>query len=356
MLEFDATIFYLQKAGGISKLFQTLINELYTHGVDLVVSRKGSSPGNIFFNELHKDCLSSDSRLPFFAAARYLPVCLRSDTTVFHSTYLRNPIQQDVPVVHTIHDFMYELFDDRWASKIHTFQKASAIKRASHLVTVSKATKADLVKFHPYLDEKNVSVIYNPVDPVFFRDGKGKRSIIESSGVPYFLYVGSRGYCKDFPSVLRIFSAFHQCSPNSRLICVGGGAFSVAERREMARLAIDLNVDLILECPTDELSQLYKNAVALIMPSIYEGFGIPAAEAVVAGCPVISSRNPALLEIVGDTVLSINPEVEDQVRCLVELVYTSSREDLVASQHHDVDRFRAGRVAEQYSQVYEGVS
>lgn len=355
MIEIDSTIFYLQRAGGISKLFQTLINELHTQGRDLFVSCSLSPPDNIFFRELHEECSVLRSWLPFFDCSRYLPVRLARNTTVFHSSYLRNPIRTDVPVVHTIHDFMYELFDERFVSKIHTFQKTLAIKRANHLVTVSKATKVDLLNFHPYLDEKNVSVIYNPVDPVFFRASNKKRSTFAPVGSSFYLYVGSRGYCKDFPSVLRIFSSFHQYSPDSRLLCVGGGAFSAVEREVISNMGLELNVDLILDCPTDELLVLYQTAVALLMPSIYEGFGIPAAEAVVVGCPVISSRNPAVMEIVGETPLAIDPKDEGQIRSVVELVATSMREDLVMLQRFDVDRFNASYVAEKYSQVYEEV-
>src|SRR4030042_433317 len=84
------------------------------------------------------------------------------------------------------------------------------------------------------------------------------------------------------------------------LVLVGGKPFSESEQQMMRELAIAGQVKLFRDIDDETLCCLYNRALALVYPSIYEGFGVPLLEAMACGCPIVASRIPSTLEVVGD--------------------------------------------------------
>lgn len=308
----DNIIFDMQKAGGISKFWSKHIEKLCLSNFNCCYIETNKSTENLFRSEIlisPKDLVIQRPILPMLS--RYLDSnCSNLGGTVFHSSYFRNP-SKNMAVVHTVHDFMYELFDKGLRKNIHIMQKVAAMRRADVIVCVSDHTKQDMYKLYPWTRRKKVEVIYNGVDSEFYeiKDKEGSIVIdgVEIEDKSFLLYVGSRGYCKNFPMVLRLLSSEYARDFNLKLVCVGGGTFSVEERNQLVDLGLDNRVILFSSLESSLLNLLYNYAQALLMPSIYEGFGIPALEAAKAGCLVIGANNSALPEILGSNDFLFSP-------------------------------------------------
>ena len=122
------------------------------------------------------------------------------------------------------------------------------------------------------------------------------------------MFVGSRKRYKNFFKVIEAFKNHDQLYNDFKIICFGGGKLLKSEKKKLIENNIDLEKILIIENNDDEvLFNLYKNATALIYPSIYEGFGMPIVEAMSLGCPVISSNSSSLPEVFKSAALSFFP-------------------------------------------------
>ena len=108
----------------------------------------------------------------------------------------------------------------------------------------------------------------------------------------------------------------------------------------------------------EDLSTFYKNAIFFILPSLYEGFGLPVLEAMEYGCPVITSNVSSLPEAGGDAVLYVNPEdVKDITEKMQKLLQDDSlRKELVAKGREQVKKFSWKKTAEQTIKVLEGLN
>ncbi len=118
--------------------------------------------------------------------------------------------------------------------------------------------------------------------------------------------------------------------------------------REITRLN-DSDIELLGYVPDDTLRQLYADAFCFVMPSLYEGFGIPLLEAMMHGCPVVSSNTSALPEIGGDSCLYFDPKHEKDIyNKLVELKeHNELRNDLIQKGKKRVLHFSWKKSAEE---------
>ncbi|GAI86912.1 unnamed protein product, partial [marine sediment metagenome] len=108
----------------------------------------------------------------------------------------------------------------------------------------------------------------------------------------------------------------------------------------------------------EEVALYYSNARCLLFPSLYEGFGFPALEAMACGCPVITSDNSSLPEVVGDAGVMVNPYDTDSLAQAMREVLTNSklRDDMVRKGLEQSKKFSWERAAEQTQEVYEKVA
>lgn len=282
----DGIIFSLQQHGGISVYFQELLKYADAHGLTGVVQcgpLKQSLPRGLQNIALDK--------VTYRSLERYRSCHVPAGASIFHSSYYRLPSIINVPTVVTVHDFVYERYAKgprRWA---HMRQKHAAIRAAQAVICVSEATRQDLIEFVGEIPGQTVHVIHNGVSEVF------RPRSLTSALIPYVLYVGERRGYKNFTRLL----AAMEFLPDLELHCVGGGelrsdewaAVPVGVRQRIRQLGF----------VTDEaLNEHYNRALCLVYPSSYEGFGIPVAEAMRAGCPVVSARCKAVLEVGGDAL------------------------------------------------------
>ncbi len=231
-------------------------------------------------------------RLP--AAAQHLRMALsvplalrRLGPDVVHFQHVLPPALR-CPGIVTVHDLSFERDPTAMGQldrlTFRTFVPRS-VRRAARVLTVSERTKQDLVDLYD-TDPAKIVVAPNGVDPIFAPAPNGG-----SGG--YLLYVGAIQARKD---PLGALAAADEAG--LRLVVVGP-AKEPALARELERRGAELRGYV----ETGELAEVYREAAALVLPSRYEGFGLPVIEAMASGTPVVCSEDGALREVAGDAAV-----------------------------------------------------
>src|SRR6185369_8562318 len=184
-------------------------------------------------------------------------------------------------------------------------EKAQCIARAARFVAISRSTARDLRSFYPAVPAASVSVAHCGVDPLFgpadFADVEEFRRR-HGLDAPYFLLVGRRASYKNAASFFRAFARLPDRS-RRRVLCVG----SMAELEPQDLAACAGSLVRAPQLSDADLRLAYCGALALVYPSVYEGFGMPVIEALSCGCPVITTSHSSLPEVAGDAAIYINP-------------------------------------------------
>lgn len=211
-------------------------------------------------------------------------------------------------MIATIHDIGYLQFQDQFTKKDFYQLKnwtASSIKKAVHLFAVSEFTKQEIVKTY-HISPSIITVSPNGVgeptktDPTIFKKFNIKK--------PYFLALGTLKPNKNIPFLLQSFYDVVQKKPDYQLVIAGkkgwlfDDIFATVQKLKLTHQVIF--TDFISE---SQKWTLLKQATALVIPSTYEGFGIPALEAMKVGTPIIASSIPPLAEVVGESGILIDP-------------------------------------------------
>jgi glycosyltransferase involved in cell wall biosynthesis len=204
---------------------------------------------------------------------------LRAD--VFHAPHYVIPVTS-TPTVVTIHDLIHL----HLRNPVKRAYAWTMLRRAARqtVVTVTHAMKHEI---ESTLGARDVIVTPNGVDPRFTPQGR------RASG-QYFLFVGNDKPHKNVATLVAAHEAV-KWSPRTDLVLAGAPFSQYRTRATLAGFVDD-----------DELAALYRGAIALVIPSIEEGFGLPAVEAMACGTPVITSNAPALVEITGDAALHVD--------------------------------------------------
>jgi O-antigen biosynthesis alpha-1,2-mannosyltransferase len=203
----------------------------------------------------------------------------------FHAPHYVVPFTS-VPFVVTIHDLIH-LRNPNPMARLYARQMIGrAVRRSRRVLTVSETVKREIVSTFACARE-HVVVTPNGVGAPFSESGRAAEG-------QYFLYVGNDKPHKNVDVLVDAFAKIENAS-----LVLTGAAFERFKSRD--RVLITGFVD------DAELAALYRGAIALVMPSREEGFGLPALEAMASGCAVITSNAAALVEITGDAALHVEP-------------------------------------------------
>jgi glycosyltransferase involved in cell wall biosynthesis len=252
---------------------------------------------------------------------------LRDGLSLFHSQYIAPPFAS-VPDVVTIHDVLFEshphLFEGAFSSRSVRLIRRSA-RRARVVFTVSEFSRHEILERYE-LDEATVLVTPNAIDTDRFRpeapsdDGEGAgengerelrvRHLLDG---PYVLNVGRIEPRKNLERLFRAFArAKQKIDPKLQLAIVGARDFG-HERILAEANALGDSVRYLETVPDEELVALYRHAVALVYPSLVEGFGMPVLEAMACGTPVLCSRGGALPDVAGEAAEYVDAESEEDI-------------------------------------------
>ncbi len=177
------------------------------------------------------------------------------------------------------------------------------VRRASHIVTVSHATKADIIREYGVPGEK-ISVAYPGVGPAFSPAGEK-----HEAPRPYVLFVGSLNKAKDIPTLIEVVGGTHY-----DLYLIGGEYWpDPAIEETIGRMRLGDRVKRLGFVTDSELPAYYRGATAFMTVALQEGFCLPAAEAMACGTPVVALDRGALKEVVGEggIVLRTKKEFQD---------------------------------------------
>lgn len=326
------------------------MNKKPTITIDLIINslQKHNAGISVYFGEMinffHKKKITftkenTKKPLRYFDAKNI-------KTDLFHSSYYRLSKNRKVKNITTVHDFTYEKFTHGPKRWLHSWQKFRAIRRSDAIICISENTKRDLLYYLPDVDPAKITVIYNGVSDLFFPIAD-----LEPAEKPYVLFVGARGGYKNFKAAAEAVALL----PGIELCAVGGGRFSNEETVWLERL-LPGRYHHAGMVSTETLNLLYNQAVALLYPSSYEGFGIPVAEAMRAGCPVIAVNASSIPEVAGEAGLLVESADPHLLRSALERVLDEGqRAQLVIKGLKQSKRFSWDTTFEQTLAVYEKV-
>ncbi|MBQ7607781.1 MAG: glycosyltransferase family 4 protein [Desulfovibrionaceae bacterium] len=234
---------------------------------------------------------------------------------------LLNDISAEKTVL-TVHDFSCFRYP-HWHPKerVDCMERyfPESLRRADHIVTVSEAIRAEAANYG--IAQERITAIPNGYDPTIFHEGA--RADLSGYGLPdtFVLFAGTLEPRKNLATLLAAHRALGGALRKRYPLVVAGG-YGWKNADLLAQLTGEPDcVKLLGYVPTQDLAALYTRATVLCYPSWYEGFGLPIIEAMACACPVITSKDPALVETGGDAALYVAPDdVEGMARALRELL------------------------------------
>ena len=302
---FDNIIYSLQRYGGISVVWNELLSRARADK-DLQVTELDYSRMQPRFLERY--------RVPDFRV---------TEPFVFHSSYFRVLPHPDVLNVTTVHDLTYHFYRRGLAKTVHLWEEKRALLHSKAVICVSENTKRDLLHFYPWVKEDQVHVIYNGVGDDFY-------PILSIQKKGYLLFVGNTQ--------------------------VGYKRFDVAQ--QVAQMT-GLELKIAANVTREQLNRMYNEALCLLYPSDYEGFGIPVIEAQKAGCPVVAQYRSSIPEIIGEDGFVVQHDsphkIAESMAEKVRRLLSQSTEKIIASGQQNAKRFTWEKTYQQTKQVYENI-
>lgn len=276
-------------------------------------------------------CIELKAPIYSFKEQILLPLCIPA-CDLFWSPHYNVPV---FPIrakrkIVTIHD----VFHLAYYSSLSFWQKIYAKKFltlaatvSDHVVTVSNFSK-DEILYYLSMPKEKISVIHNGVDPVFAKEDPVKKEEVQKRyNLPdqFFLFVSNMKPHKNHRRLILAFSKFlHQQSEDYYLVIAGkkDGFITGESLEEFLENMPEIKdkIRILGEVSGEDLPFIYQLSTAFVFPSLYEGFGLPALEAMKAGVPVIASDIPPIKEICQNNVFYVNPmEMQDIAKGLLKV-------------------------------------
>lgn len=255
----------------------------------------------------------------------------------------------------TIHDLFFLKYPhdfskvDRWLYKKKT---TYSCEKADHIIAISDATKSDLINYLKIKEEK-ITTVYQSCATLFQEQSESSSDV----DLPprYFLYVGTLNKRKNITSILQ---AIARIPREKRIPLLVVGQATQAYRKVISNLIEELKIreDVIFlgHVANNSLKVIYQNAVCTVLPSFYEGFGIPVIESLFCGTPVIVSDVSALPEAAGPCGLHLSPtDVEQMASGLTQFISDDQfRNQLLANVKVHLEQFSSSATAKKLHSIY----
>lgn len=278
----------------------------------------------------------------------------------------------DLKTVVTVHDLgaeylpkMHQLKQRLYLQMITRYQ----LRSASHLIAVSQATKKDLIKKGGISAEK-ISVIHESYDKTLFKPVNNEivshilnKFDLKQQG--YFVFVGTIQPRKNLERLIKAYTEFtkklgtdRHLTPTPKLVIIGSKGWLSEEIYQLPqKLGVEKQVRFLGHLPDKELPALYSGAIALLYPSLFEGFGIPLLEAMACNCPVLTSDVSSMPEVVGQAAVLVNPySTPEIVRGIQQISAESTRVKLIKAGQEQIKKFDWKSSAQATLEVFQKIA
>jgi glycosyltransferase involved in cell wall biosynthesis len=239
-------------------------------------------------------------------------------TQVWHGPHYTMPRRLTVPAVVTVHDLTF-VEHPEWheRTKVAFFRRMlrNSARRAAVLVAISRYTARGIEEhLHP---AGEVIVVPHGVDHGRFRPAPAgdpaDLDLLHAVGVrpPFLAFAGTVEPRKDLPTLVAAFARVAATRPELRLVLVGGDGWGSSDLHgAIGRSGVATRIIRPGYVPDAALPALFRQSEAVVYPSLVEGFGLPALEALACGAPLVSTTGSAIEEIVGDAAVLVPPHDE----------------------------------------------
>jgi glycosyltransferase involved in cell wall biosynthesis len=306
---------------------------LYTRSVCDALQKRNCSLGQphefAIIDSRRVPAIRKPSRLQWMVDTWMLPRVLREEKIeIFHAMEFTSiPALKRPKVIAHVHDMIPFVFwqeyskripmDFRWALQV----ARKRLAEAACVVTVSEHSKKDIIELTGYPEDRIYVAYEGAPETQRHEDTKTQ------STRPYFLYVGGTDFRKNVLFLIRAFAQLAEREKDIWLMLVGE-TFMMTSLREVAeildevsRLGIADRVVTMGYVDENKLTELYRRSLALVFPSLYEGFGLPVLEAMAYGTPVLAARTSSIPEVLGETGVYFDPRDEDSLIAALEDAY-----------------------------------
>lgn len=266
-----------------------------------------------------------------------------------------------VPTAISIMDLSYIYFpqlfkkSDLYQLKNWTYY---SVKKAKTVFTISKSSKNDIIKEYK-IPENKVVVTYPGIKVSSIKNQVLSMDIIkEKYGIEgkYILFVGTLQPRKN---ITKLIEAFSKLKTDLKLVIIGKKGWLFEEILEAPeKFGVENRVKFLNFVPDEDLADFYSNAICFVLPSLYEGFGLPVVEAMKYGCPVITSNISSLPEAGGDAALYFDPQDADDIAAKIEQVISSEkiRKEMIEKGYNQVKKFSWKKTAEETLKELENIA
>ncbi|MBN1355179.1 glycosyltransferase family 4 protein [bacterium] len=306
----------------------------------------------------------------------------RQPVHAYHAPHYLSPDPYPVPLILTIHDLIHlnpppiprgikplgktpGRSRDYLKMRYHRILAETKLKRmvrqAGRIISVSGATGRDMIDILG-INPDRITIIHNCIDSVFFADHPPEtiQRLCESHGLRmhgYFLYCGNNLIHKNIAGLLEAWKILKAECSIPPVLAVSGPRDGTTILHRARELGIDKQVRLVPPQDFTVLPLLYRGASALVLPSLAEGFGLPAAEALACRIPVICSDIPVLREITRDHAIFFNPREPGSIASKIHrfIVDSPGRIEADAEGRAIAEAYRPARFSRAHREVYGSI-
>jgi glycosyltransferase involved in cell wall biosynthesis len=282
-----------------------------------------------------------------------------------HSNSMYVGIPDTAAVVITCHDVLairsaqgeFSASKTGWSGKLLQSWILRGLKRAENVICVSQKTADDLARLTG--ENANLKVIWNPLNWPYRPQPEMPADLLArlglGAGEDYFLHVGGNQWYKNRPAVVRIFKELASMAEfRTAKLVMAGKPLPASVKALVDESGLADRVIAVTGTSNEELRALYSHALALIFPSLEEGFGWPIAEAQACGCVVATTNRAPMTEVAGDAAILFDPEdAAGAARAIRSGLDEAER--LREAGFRNVERFAEGTIVFQYREFYSSV-
>jgi glycosyltransferase involved in cell wall biosynthesis len=223
----------------------------------------------------------------------------------------------------------FKFFPDHFPSKDLrrlNFFTDYAIQNADRLIAISNSTKNDILKLYPQIKEEKIKVIYHGYDKSLFRENipleeiKKVNTKYQLLNTRYILFVGALQPRKNIETLLSAFEELRRSEKYKNLSLVIAGSPGWLAENIIEKIKKTPGAIMTGKFKTEDLPALMAGAEVFVLPSLYEGFGLPVLEAMACGTPVIAADNSSLREIVREAGILFDPYSSSQLAKILQEV------------------------------------